>query len=376
MRQYGLSARGIALDVAVADHPEEFPDFTQFYIVSAPDDDTMTLYALLEGPSIVGAYRFLMMRGRGVTMDIEASLFVRAQVSRFGIAPLTTMYWYSETKKPEAIDWRPEVHDSDGLAMWTGAGERLWRPLNNPPRIIVSAFSDHDPRGFGLMQRDRVFDHYLDGVYYDRRPSLWVEPVPGPTGQGWGKGSIQLCEIPTDDEIHDNVVAMWVPAEPVPAGAELNLNYRLYWLANAPFPTDLAITVATRLGRGGQPGQPRPKGVRKFMVEFLGGAAGQAPLRSETGSRGLDLARNLRSLPADRGGPRQRRGSLARPVRSHRRGHGSGRIARLPQVRQRDPDRDLDVPVPSVLAEWRPRTGLKERLRSRAFERVGRHRQQ
>ena len=277
LRQYGLSARGIALDVAVADHPEEFPDFTQFYIVSAPDDDTMTLYALLEGPSIVGAYRFLMMRGRGVTMDIEASLFVRAQVSRFGIAPLTTMYWYSETKKPEAIDWRPEVHDSDGLAMWTGAGERLWRPLNNPPRIIVSAFSDHDPRGFGLMQRDRVFDHYLDGVYYDRRPSLWVEPLPGPTGQGWGKGSIQLCEIPTDDEIHDNVVAMWVPAEPVPAGAELNLNYRLYWLANAPFPTDLAITVATRLGRGGQPGQPRPKGVRKFMVEFLGAPLAKLP---------------------------------------------------------------------------------------------------
>ncbi len=104
------------------------------------------------------------------------------------------------------------MHDSDGLEMWSGNGERLWRALNNPPRIMVSSFLDDNPRGFGLMQRDRVFDHYLDGVNYDRRPSLWVEPQPGPDGQGWGKGSIQLCEIPTDDEIHDNVVAMWVPA--------------------------------------------------------------------------------------------------------------------------------------------------------------------
>ena len=187
------------------------------------------------------------------------------------------MYWYSETKKETAIDWRPEVHDSDGLAMWSGNGERLWRPLNNPPRITVSAFADNNPRGFGLLQRDRVFDHYLDGVFYDRRPSLWVEPLPGPSGEGWGKGSIQLCEIPTDDEIHDNVVAMWVPADPVPAGAELNLNYRLHWLANEPYPSKLAPVWATRLGRGGQPGLPRPKGVRKFMVEFLGGPLRDLP---------------------------------------------------------------------------------------------------
>jgi glucans biosynthesis protein len=161
--------------------------------------------------------------------------------------------------------------------MWSGNGERLWRPLNNPPRIMVSAFVDNNPRGFGLLQRDRVFDHYLDGVFYDKRPSLWVEPLPGPSGEGWGKGSIQLCEIPTDDEIHDNVVAMWVPADPVPSGAELNLNYRLHWLANEPYPSKLAPVWATRLGRGGQPGLPRPKGVRKFMVEFLGGPLRDLP---------------------------------------------------------------------------------------------------
>ncbi len=187
LRQYGLSSRGIALDVAVADRPEEFPDFTDFYIEPGVGD-SITLYALMEGPSIVGAFRFLMTRTKGVVMDIQAALFTRAQVSRFGIAPLTSMYWFSETKKETAIDWRPEVHDSDGLAMWSGNGERLWRPLNNPPRIMVSAFSDNNPRGFGLLQRDRVFDHYLDGVFYDRRPSLWVEPLPGPGGARLGQG--------------------------------------------------------------------------------------------------------------------------------------------------------------------------------------------
>jgi periplasmic glucans biosynthesis protein len=277
LRQYGLSSRGVALDVAVADRPEEFPDFTHFFVDSNEGAESIVLYALMEGPSIVGAYRFDMKRDKAVVMDIDATLNMRASVSRFGIAPLTSMYWYSETKKDTAIDWRPEVHDSDGLAMWTGTGERLWRPLNNPPRIMMSAFLDNDPKGFGLLQRDRAFDHYLDGVNYDRRPSLWVEPLPGPNGEAWGKGSIQLCEIPTDDEIHDNIVAMWVPEKPVPADAEVALRYRLHWLADEPYPSKLGRCVATRLSRGGQPGQPRPKGVRKFMVEFLGGPLTNLP---------------------------------------------------------------------------------------------------
>ena len=215
------------------------------------------------------------------------------------------MYWYSETKKETAIDWRPEVHDSDGLSMWSGNGERLWRPLNNPPRIMVSAFTDNNPRGFGLCQRDRVFDHYLDGVFYDRRPTLWVEPMPGRDGSGWGKGWIQLCEIPTDDEIHDNVVAMWVPDQPPPAGAELALNYRLHWLADEPYPPKLARCVATRLGRGGQPGLPRPKGVRKFVVEFLGGPLATLPYGVKpdmvvTASRGsLQGYRLIEAVPDD-----------------------------------------------------------------------------
>ena len=305
LRQYGMSARGIALDVAVPDRPEEFPDFTNFYVDSKEDDDRVLIYALLEGPSIVGVYRFALQRGKGVVMDIEATLFTRAEVSRFGIAPLTSMYWFSETKKETAIDWRPEVHDSDGLSMWSGKGERLWRPLNNPPRIMVSAFLDDNPRGFGLCQRDRVFDHYLDGVFYDRRPTVWVEPLAGPQGEAWGKGAIQLCEIPTDDEIHDNVVAMWVPEKPVPAGAEMTLTYRLHWLADEPYPSKLGRCVATRLGRGGQPGLPRPKGVRKFVVEFLGGPLSTLPYGVKpdmvvTASRGsLQGYRLVEAVPDD-----------------------------------------------------------------------------
>jgi periplasmic glucans biosynthesis protein len=164
LHQYGLSSRAIALDVAVAGKPEEFPDFTKFYIDAAETQDGLTIYALLEGPSIAGACKFGLTRGKGVVMDIDQTLFLRRDIARFGIAPLTSMYWFSETKKQTAVDWRPEVHDSDGLAVWTGSGERFWRPLNNPPQITTSSFLDENPRGFGLLQRDRVFDHYLDGA--------------------------------------------------------------------------------------------------------------------------------------------------------------------------------------------------------------------
>ena len=265
--QYGLSARGIAIDPAVHDTPEEFPDFTHVFIETPKEgSDAVTVYALLDGPSIAGAYRFIMRREKNVTMEIEKHLTLRKPVKRFGVAPLTSMYWYSETKKQTAVDWRPEVHDSDGLAILGAQGERIWRPLNNPAYTIASSFVDANVRGFGLMQRDRAVANYLDGVAYERRPSLWVEP------QGeWGPGAVQLIEIPTDDEIHDNIVAMWVPNAAPKAGEPMKFAYKLYWQSDAPDAGPLARCVATRLGNGGQPGNPRPRGVRKFMVEFLGG---------------------------------------------------------------------------------------------------------
>lgn len=299
--QVGLSARGIALAPGQAPGPEEFPDFVAFWIEPAVSErDAVTLYALLDGPSVTGAYRFLCRRTSGVVMDIEKTLHFRAAVSHLGVAPLTSMFWYSETTSSRTIDWRPEVHDSDGLAIWTGSGERIWRPLNNPPRTMTSSFVDRAPRGFGLLQRDREFLHYLDGVKYEKRPSAWVEPK-----GDWGQGAVQLVELNTDDEIHDNIVAMWVPTNQPTAGESREYSYRLHWLADEPTPTPLARVVATRLGRGGQPGQPRPQGVRKFLVEFKGGPLanlprGVLPTPVISVSRGqLGSYRNTEAVPND-----------------------------------------------------------------------------
>lgn len=267
--QYGLSARGVAVDAAVHNKPEEFPDFTEFYIEQTVDPEAPVIVcALLDGPSITGGFRFALKRGldrsKGVVMDVESALFLRRDIERLGLIPLTSMFWYGEYGRERTRDWRPEVHDSDGLAMWTGTGERIWRPLNNPPVATVSAFSDENPRGFGLLQRDRNFDHYQDGVMYDRRPSLWVEPL-----KPLGKGEIQLLEIRTDDEIHDNVGAFWVPGGKAEAGNEYQLHYRLHWLADEPYPAEnIASTTATRIGSGGEPGKPRPENLYRFAIEF------------------------------------------------------------------------------------------------------------
>lgn len=285
--QYGISARAIAINVAEPARPEEFPVFTDFYIETPSADAPVIVYGLLQGPSIAGAVRFAMERDHAVEMEITETLFLREDVARLGIAPTTSMYWFSEKSKGLTVpDWRPEVHDSDGLALWTGKGEWIWRPLNNPPHTSVSAFADDSPRGFGLSQRDRNFDHYLDGVRYERRPSLWVEPL-----GSWGRGNVQLVEIPTDDEIHDNIVAMWVPEQPARAGSRYDLSYRLHWRADEPFPSPLARVVATRIGRGGEPGKARPQNVHKFVVEMLGGplaklAPGQLPEAVLWSSRG------------------------------------------------------------------------------------------
>jgi periplasmic glucans biosynthesis protein len=271
--QYGLSARGVALDVASPGRQEEFPNFTRFYFEPPADGShDVTLYAALEGPSITGAYKFVMHREKAITMEIETRLFLRKDIGQLGLAPMTSMYWFSETIKPTATDWRPEVHDSDGLALWTGGGEHIWRPLNNAEHISTSSFSDKSPKGFGLLQRDRLFDHYLDGVRYERRPSLWCEPL-----DDWGDGTVTLIELPTDDEFHDNVVAMWVPKQPAKAGTDFHLRYRLHWAADEPHPSSLARCTGTRLGRGGETGKPRPPGVRKFVVEFLGGPLESLP---------------------------------------------------------------------------------------------------
>ncbi|MGH6956838.1 MAG: glucan biosynthesis protein, partial [Caulobacteraceae bacterium] len=265
--QYGLSARGLAIDTATA-RPEEFPIFRAFWLEHAPGSD-LVVYALLDGPSVAGAYRIAHHRSKaGLVQDIAFQLHFRKPVERLGIAPLTSMYWYGRSDRTPADDWRPQIHDSDGLAIWTGAGERIWRPLADPPVVKTNAFLDRSPRGFGLMQRDRNFaDYQDDGVFYNRRPSAWVEPV-GP----WGAGQVELVEIPTSGESDDNIVAFWTPAARVVAGRALAGRYRLYWTDEAPTAPGVARVVATWTGQGGRPGQPIPPGRRKFVVDFAGPA--------------------------------------------------------------------------------------------------------
>ena len=270
--QYGLSARGIAIDTALP-KAEEFPRFSNVWL-EGPErpDGPLTIHALLEGPSITGAYRMRTTRTTSETgahridMDIEAQLCARKSIERVGIAPFSSMFWYGEANRKKALDWRPEIHDSDGLAILTGAGERLWRPISNPPRVMTSVFIDKDVKGFGLMQRDRLFDHYLDdGIFYDKRSSVWVEP------QGaWGEGAVHLIEIPTTVETDDNIVAYWVPKEPFKAGDRRTFAYRLSWLDDVAFPNHTAKTVGTWTGLGGRPGFDHVKGIQKFVIDFEG----------------------------------------------------------------------------------------------------------
>ncbi|MGB0085817.1 MAG: glucan biosynthesis protein D [Rhodomicrobiaceae bacterium] len=269
-KQYGLSARGLAVNIGLPE-PEEFPRFSDFWIERLEDGDGIMIYALLDSPSICGAYRIRATREHGAITAIDLVLHARRNVDRLGIAPLGSMYWYSKLNRDQARDWRPEIHDSDGLAMWTGAGEHIWRPLNNPPVTKLSSFIDKSPKGFGLLQRERRFEAYEDdGVFYNLRPSVWIEPV-----SDWGEGSVQLLEIPTDDETSDNIVAFWNPKAPCRAGDRVALSYRMYWRNDVPFDMHTGKVVATRRGMGGRPGMKRRPDVTKYVIDFEGGELGK-----------------------------------------------------------------------------------------------------
>ncbi len=268
LHQYGQSARALALDTGLAT-PEEFPRFTEFYIEHPKEgSESLIVNALLDSPSVSGAYRIAMTNedGKGQVMDVQSRLFFRDGVERLGVAPLTSMFWYSESNRFASADWRPEVHDTDGLMMISGTGEQIWRPLNNPDRVMASSFADQNPQGFGLMQRDRNFENYQDdGVQFHKRPSVWIEPT-----SDWGNGAVQLVELPTNDEVFDNIVAFWNPEQKPEAGTEMRFDYRMHWGVDAPVEMPLARTTATRIGEGGHPGNPRPLDQHKLLVEFTG----------------------------------------------------------------------------------------------------------
>jgi glucans biosynthesis protein len=257
---YGLSARGLA--VRTADPAgEEFPVFKAFWIERPHSGvNSIVVNALLDSPSIAGALRFTIRPGEDTVFDVEATLYPRTDIAEAGIAPLTSMFYFDANNRFDVDDYRPAVHDSDGLSIWTGRGEQLWRPLDNPHDLQLSTFSDINPRGFGLMQRKRGFATYDDlEAHYERRPSLWVEPI-----GDWGEGAVRLIEIPTAQEIHDNVVAFWRPAEPLQAKGEYSFTYRLHWTAATPPGEGIAQIVDTRSGASGQDKN------RLFVLEAAG----------------------------------------------------------------------------------------------------------
>jgi glucans biosynthesis protein len=268
---YGISARGLAVNTALPEG-EEFPAFREFWLVRpAPDATSLTIYALLDSQSVTGAYRFRLVPGTETALEVEATLFARAAVKRLGIAPLTSMFFTGENQRHAFDDYRPEVHDSDGLLMRTGKGERIWRPLSNPRELRVSSFLDENPAGFGLLQRDRNFEHYLDlESHFERRPSFWVEP----RGEPWGKGAVHLVEIPVKEEIHDNIVAFWVPNQPLNAGESRTFAYRLRASLAPPVTKEsLGSVVRTRSGWGAVSGakEKPPHNLRRFVIDFTGG---------------------------------------------------------------------------------------------------------
>ncbi|MBB5753588.1 glucan biosynthesis protein [Prosthecomicrobium pneumaticum] len=281
---YGISARGLALKTADA-QGEEFPIFRAFWVETpVVASETIVIHALLDSPSVSGAYRFTVRPGMPTVIDVETTLFARADLTKIGFAPGTSMYYFGPNDRAGIDDFRPEVHDSDGLLMLNGRGERLWRPLANPADLQISAFVDVGPRGFGLLQRDRDYTSYQDlEAGYERRPSLWVEPV-----GDWGRGFVTLVEIPTNSEIHDNIVAYWAPSEPIAAGGEFSFAYRLSWGGDPAFEAGGMVVDETRIGRVAIDGNdPR----RRFVVDYrcvapLDGRPAPPPTAKVTASKG------------------------------------------------------------------------------------------
>ncbi|TBU84456.1 glucan biosynthesis protein G [Phytopseudomonas dryadis] len=227
---YGLSARGLAMDTALPSG-EEFPYFREFWIERPkPEDKHLVIFALLDSPRATGAYRFILRPGKDAVVDVQSRVFLRDNVNKLGIAPLTSMYLYGPNQYPSKPNYRPALHDSNGLAIHTGSDERIWRPLNNPQNLAVSTFQVDNPKGFGLLQRGRDFSQYEDlEDRYEQRPSAWIEPK----GE-WGKGKIELVEIPTPDETNDNIVAFWSPDEQPKPGEPMQFDYRMRWTLDEP----------------------------------------------------------------------------------------------------------------------------------------------
>jgi glucans biosynthesis protein len=257
---FGLSARGLAVDTALSSG-EEFPYFREFWLVTPKRTDKhLTIYALLDSPGIAGAYQLVVEPGEQTTVAVAARLFARRKIEKLGVAPLTPMFYVGENSQRTVEDFRPEVHDSDGLLINFNSGEWLWRPLDNPRTLQMGSYRTAHPLGFGLLQRDREFDHYQD---LETRPEL--RPRAGVAPQGdWGEGRVELVEIPTKADINDNVVAFWVPNKPPEPGTMASYAYTVYWSSDNPSLSPSGRVVATRRDRG------TAENAYRFVIDFDG----------------------------------------------------------------------------------------------------------
>ncbi|MES2625793.1 MAG: glucan biosynthesis protein G [Pseudomonadota bacterium] len=243
-QNYGMSARGLAIDVAEPTG-EEFPIFRQFWIERPSSrSDSIVVHALLDSPRATGAYRFGIYPDDPTHLDVEVTLFAREELRHIGLAPLTSMFMFGDMDRSDIPDYRTAVHDSQGLAMLTGQGEYLWRPLSNPTNLQISGFGDTNPQGFGLVQRNRDLGDYEDlQANYHKRPSTWVTPI-----GDWGTGQVVLVEIPTRSEANDNIVAYWRPLNPLMPGTPYSFAYQLNWPNDTPLPADTARITRTAFG--------------------------------------------------------------------------------------------------------------------------------
>jgi len=274
--RYGISARGLSIN-AGGPAAEEFPHFIEFWLGKPePMAKSFTIHALLDGASVTGAYTFVVTPGDATVVDVRATLFFRRRPELPGLAPMSSMYWFGENSATRYGDFRPEVHDSDGLLVAPDAATRVWRPLGNPAGLTRTEIPAPALGGFGLLQRDRDLRNYEDyEALYNLRPGLWVEAL----GQ-WPAGRVHLVEMPAANEYHDNIVAFWSPAAPVEPGKPLELAWRLHWTNAATFGGPAGWVRSTR-----QTVQDGGPGRTTYVVDFdpasLAALPAEAPLKSE-----------------------------------------------------------------------------------------------